>query len=67
MRGDPYYLKLKWAGRCSCCGKECEKGEEVLYFPRFKKFQCFESGKCNEDNHRVLSAIADEDAILGGM
>jgi hypothetical protein len=57
---DPRVITARF-GNCSCCGRPVT-GEEVLYFPKSRKVQCFVTPKCASDNENCLEAMRIEDS-----
>lgn len=41
---DPKRIIAKYNGYCSC-GKEIKKGDEIVYYPRQRKVECYDCGK----------------------
>jgi len=61
MKGDPYYITVRYPGECSICHRKIYPGERALYFPRKRGLQCEVDEKCHEANKETMSAIHDED------
>jgi hypothetical protein len=60
MRGDPYWMKAKFASTCPRCQAPIKKGEDIFYYPNGKSVLCAADG-CGKQGQRDLdSAKFDE-------
>lgn len=51
VRGDPFWMKAKFAGKCSGtnCNDTISKGQDIFYYPKTKSVFV---GKCADSNYR---------------
>lgn len=63
--GDPYWLTLKFVGKCAGCGAEMKAGSQGF---RYKNGQIFgEACGCGRKNEQdFISCAEDEDMYNGG-
>ena len=54
-RGDPRWIILRLATRCSGCGARLEAGTESFYFPESQCYAGYPCG-CGDDAERDYSA-----------
>lgn len=64
---DPFWLNVKWAGKCASCGAALAKGERAFYYPNTKTLygeKCCEAA--DEGSRALESAKFDEAVYTGG-
>lgn len=61
MRGDPYWMSARFAGRCSQCKVPFEKGAQVFYYPVGRTVffsSCAETASLDFQAHAADEAFA---------
>jgi len=64
-KGDPYWITLRFLGKCASCGAELPKGSEAF---KYKDGSLYgEACGCGEEASREFSCAADdEDLYMSG-
>jgi hypothetical protein len=56
---SPKWVKAKFNNTCQC-GKPINKGDDVLYYPAFKRCNCKE---CSEQHQRDMDANSFDESV----
>ena len=56
--GDPYWIEVRYAGKCSRCGNPLPRGARAFYFPKGKEIYCQTCGQPEADS--FAEAARDE-------
>jgi len=62
--GDPYWLTVRFDGRCSC-GQLVKRGEQAFYYPRGKTL-CGKSCGCADKAAADFAACAQDETFYSG-
>jgi hypothetical protein len=62
--GDPYWMRLRYRGRCAGCGREIGRGERAF---RFKDGSLYcEGQECGKRESAAFIEAAQDEEAMGG-
>ena len=62
---DPRWLTVKYACKCSKCGRDIKKGEEAFYYPSTRSMYC-DHATCGGAASADFESCAFDEAVYNG-
>lgn len=58
---DPYWITMRYAGKCAGCGVAIRKGYQAYYYPATRKMYCL--GSCGQAAQADFAAHAQDEEV----
>jgi hypothetical protein len=64
IKGDPHWIRVKWACVCDSCGCAIKRGEQAFFFPRGSvEHRMYCSGVCGQTRSSQFESEAQDEYL----